>query len=61
MLDLYEIKSSESMNVEFGKNIKRFESKYGDIVRGKAIIYSGQTFKSDSSISYYSYKDIPIL
>lgn len=61
MLDLYEIKSSESMNVEFGKNIKRFESKYGDVVRGKAIIYSGQTFKSDSSISYYSYKDIPIL
>lgn len=56
--DCYEIKSSATFHVDFTKGLKNFEKNFPDLVKDKAIIYTGTKKGDCEGINIINYKDI---
>lgn len=59
MLNLYEIKSSETYHPDFEKGIKSFIGSFGDIVGSNSIIYNGSLENESREIKLINYKHLP--
>lgn len=54
----YEIKSAATFHAEFAKGLKNFEKNYPDLVKEKAIIYTGSDLPDFEGTRILNFKDI---
>ena len=61
-LELFEVKSGKSINVEFTKNMEKFSQLYDDHIKTSetkgTIIYSGENFPNVNGYEYLNFHDI---